>query len=68
MEQFANDFLVKCPVPGCNHRGTIITKVHYRSCHNLERKKAEKLYGKPEKVKNPLRKKLPPRFEREVIR
>lgn len=39
--------LYQCPVEGCKHMGTVITKVHYRNVHNLEREKAEKKYGKP---------------------
>lgn len=39
--------LVRCPVPNCNHTGTVITKAHCRNIHNMERKKLGKRYGMP---------------------
>lgn len=40
----------RCPVPGCNHVGLIITKLHYKNIHNMDRKKAEEEYGKPKPI------------------
>lgn len=39
---------VRCPVPGCHHIGTVITKVHCRLEHDMEREEVGKLYGPPE--------------------
>lgn len=39
--------MVKCPVSGCEHIGQMITKVHCRNVHNLERYEVKKLYGMP---------------------
>lgn len=43
----------KCPVPNCGHIGLIITKVHYREAHNLDRRQAEVQYGPPKATKEP---------------
>lgn len=43
-------FLV-CPVPDCKHIAPIITKVHCRMHHNMEREEIEKKYGGPRIVK-----------------
>lgn len=40
--------LLKCPVPGCTHQAPILTKVHFRLEHNMERHEVEKKYGMPE--------------------
>lgn len=37
----------KCPFPGCNHRGRMITKVHCRT-HGMERDELFKAFGEPE--------------------
>lgn len=42
--------LLKCPVPNCGHSAKIITKVHCRLEHGLERDEVEKRYGMPSKV------------------
>jgi hypothetical protein len=39
--------MVKCSFPGCSHRGEVITKVHCRTAHNIEREELFKKYGKP---------------------
>lgn len=44
--------LLMCPVPECGHIGTIITKVHCRIAHEMEREEVQKLYGMPFNVKN----------------
>lgn len=41
----------RCPVPNCAHVGLIITKVHYRDAHNLDRRQAELQYGSPKPIK-----------------
>ncbi|ATN94309.1 hypothetical protein [Lysinibacillus phage vB_LspM-01] len=42
--------MIKCPVPGCHHIGLMITKVHCRMAHGLERTEVEKKYGFPSRV------------------
>lgn len=44
--------LVVCPVPGCEHRATIITKSHCRLEHKMEREEIEETYGMPEQINN----------------
>jgi len=46
-----NGAQLKCPFPGCNHVGAIITKVHCRKEHNMEREEVGKLYGVPKSMK-----------------
>lgn len=48
-----------CPVPGCGHQGGVITKVHCRMVHGMEREEIAKLYGLPhqKRVKNSLKRK-----------
>ena len=41
-----NEFL-QCPVPGCGHTGTIITKVHCRMARGLTREQVGKSFGVP---------------------
>lgn len=41
---------VKCPFPECTHVGEIITKVHCRMKHNMERDEMFKKYGEPKTV------------------
>lgn len=41
----------KCPFPGCNHLCEVVTKVHCRTQHNMEREEIFNLYGKPEMIK-----------------
>lgn len=43
---------VRCPVPGCNHVGTLITKAHCRLYHHMEREEVEQLHGMPFVVYN----------------
>lgn len=38
---------VKCPVPGCNHVGEVITKAHCRIVHGMDRKEVAKKFGMP---------------------
>lgn len=38
---------LKCPVQGCTHTGDIITKLHCRTAHNMEREEVKKKYGMP---------------------
>lgn len=42
--------LLKCPVPGCNHIGHIITKLHCRLEHGMTRDEVGEMYGKPRRV------------------
>lgn len=42
--------MVKCPVPGCNHLGLLITKIHCRMEHDMERHEIEEKYGHPKRV------------------
>lgn len=39
--------MIKCPFPDCGHRAEVITKVHCRNEHNMEREELFKKYGKP---------------------
>lgn len=48
--------LYRCPVESCGHVGMVITKVHYRTFHNLEREVAEKKYGCPKALKRGIEK------------
>jgi hypothetical protein len=38
---------VRCPHPDCNHIGEVITKVHCRTCHDMERDDLVAKYGYP---------------------
>ncbi len=38
---------LQCPVPGCTHKASILTKMHFRLEHGMERSKVEKKYGFP---------------------
>lgn len=42
--------ILRCPVPGCDHTGSIITKVHCRLTHEMEREEIKKLHGMPFKI------------------
>lgn len=42
---------VKCPYPNCGHTDDVITALHCRTAHNMERKELFGKYGKPEGVK-----------------
>lgn len=42
--------LLKCPVPGCNHMGNIITKIHCRLEHGMTRDEVGIRYGMPKRV------------------
>lgn len=42
--------LFKCPYPGCEHMGLVITKVHCENKHSTEKELIFEKYGKPEKV------------------
>lgn len=46
----AGSGLLRCPVPECGHAAVIITKVHCRLTHGIERDEVEKRYGMPLKV------------------
>lgn len=50
--------MVVCPVPGCNHKGQIITKVHCRLVHGMEREEIGKKYGLPQEERVTKNKKL----------
>lgn len=41
---------VRCPVPGCSHIGSFISKIHCRMHHDMEREEVHDLYGIPEPV------------------
>ncbi|MFJ7646900.1 hypothetical protein ACIQ1H_05095 [Lysinibacillus sp. NPDC097279] len=45
-----NGELLKCPVPGCHHIGTIITKKHCWLAHGMSRDEVGKKYGKPKRI------------------
>ena len=38
---------VQCAFPGCGHQGEIITKLHCRINHGMERDEITRLYGMP---------------------
>lgn len=42
--------VLQCPVPGCGHKGQIITKAHCRMSHGMSREEIKKKYGMPIKV------------------
>ncbi|GEK30303.1 hypothetical protein KZO01_06120 [Kurthia zopfii] len=42
--------LMRCPYPNCGHSNTIITKVHCRMHHQMEREVLFEQYGKPTRV------------------
>lgn len=42
--------LLRCPIPGCAHTGNIITKVHCRNEHGMERDEVGEKYGMPFKI------------------
>lgn len=42
---------VKCPVPGCDHCGELITVSHCESAHGMARRELFKEYGNPEALK-----------------
>ena len=37
--------MVKCPVPGCEHLGEVITKAHCRIEHGLTQDEVRELHG-----------------------
>lgn len=41
---------VKCPYPNCGHTGDVITVLHCRTVHGMERAELYGKYGKPERV------------------
>ncbi|AIQ69505.1 hypothetical protein PGRAT_19065 [Paenibacillus graminis] len=41
---------VKCPYPNCGHTGDVITNLHCRRAHAMERKELFGRYGKPQGV------------------
>lgn len=41
---------VKCPYPSCGHTGDVITALHCRTAHNMERKELFGRYGQPKGV------------------
>lgn len=51
------NYILECPVQGCNHRASILTKFHFRNEHGIERHEVVKKYGKPKPV-NVQRKKV----------
>lgn len=42
--------MVKCPVEGCGHVGSIVTKVHCRLEHGMEREEVKEKYGFPKRI------------------
>ena len=42
--------MVKCPVEGCNHTGTVITKAHCRMHHSMEREEVKEKFGFPHRI------------------
>lgn len=42
--------LVQCPHPQCGHQGTLITKVHCRMYHQMEREELFNQFGNPTRV------------------
>lgn len=42
---------VRCPYPNCGHTGDVITALHCRTAHNMERKELYGKYGQPEAVR-----------------
>lgn len=42
--------LLKCPHPECGHYNTIITKVHCRMHHQMEREELFAQYGQPTRI------------------
>lgn len=45
-----NVWKVSCPHPDCDHVGELITKVHCRMHHNMERDELIGTYGQPQPV------------------
>ncbi|OME59458.1 MULTISPECIES: hypothetical protein [Paenibacillus] len=41
---------VRCPYPICGHTGDVITNLHCRSAHGMERKELFGIYGKPQSI------------------
>ncbi|MGE7545034.1 hypothetical protein [Sporosarcina newyorkensis] len=41
---------IRCPFPDCTHIAEVITKIHCRLEHGMERHEVEKLYGLPKSV------------------
>lgn len=41
---------VMCPVPGCGHIGSFISKIHCRLEHGMEREEVHEKYGIPKSV------------------
>ena len=41
---------VRCPYPTCGHTGDIITNLHCRSAHKMERKELFGKFGKPQSI------------------
>ena len=42
-----NNASLQCPAPGCTHKGDIITKLHCRNVHGMERDDVKERYGMP---------------------
>lgn len=47
----ANGGTVMCPYPECGHIGSIITKIHCRIEHEMEREEIGNLYGPPKEIR-----------------
>lgn len=43
---------VLCPVPGCGHVGSFISKIHCRLEHGIEREEVGEKYGYPKSMGN----------------
>lgn len=51
MNFFSNaNEMVKCPVPGCGHTGTVITKAHCRIVHGMTQEEVREKYSTPYRV------------------
>lgn len=42
--------LYKCPYPECDHIAPLITKIHCRNAHHIEREEIFRKYGKSKKI------------------
>lgn len=58
--------MLRCPYPNCPHIGTVISKLHCRIEHNLEREQIVMRYGNPKRITHrnelTIRKKRPSYF------
>jgi len=39
--------MFRCPYPGCDHAGTLITKLHCKTKHNISKDELIEKYGDP---------------------